>query len=707
MRNTIISFIALLIMPVLAFAQTKDLSYFRDKINTAYQSGSGSVTLDAGTYYLDILDGDKQFFLLDKMHDFTINAPNTKFVFTSGNRAFTISNCNNVGIDGLTIDYWPLPFTQGTVTSFNGEKAIVAIHAGYAGQGEGMTATFRDKAYIIEADSKKVKDDTFSTGSLSEVWLDNRNVQISITKGKNQNNLVVGDRLVFFYTKYGGSGHTVYLENCSNTTFTNLTINASIGRAFLEATGLGNTHYTNVKVTYGEKPNGASEERLFTSVAAGIRCIGLDVGLKINNSLFEGLGDDGLNLQGDYFLIFEKGDNYINIASKRDQYFEVNDTLICVNSDGVEVGMARLTGITNQTKPLDFETKRSHYLSRSSYNNSTSTFNDYYRFNFEGELNAEEGNFIYNINKVGAGFKVENSTYRNIRARGIIIKAPNGVVRNNHIENITQAGIMVAPEIHYWLESGSAKNVLISENTVKRTNFRPQIKDGTQSAAIVVSSEGEDMSGNVLFTPGIIHSNIIIDNNTIKDIPGPGILVSSTQNVQITNNGFENTNNWSNWQSGVDAGVDVKVALYVTQTDTVYLWGNKLLNQGANRDSDIFLSETVTHVFGEFDGVDTSIIESEIGRANANCTINSVYPNPFNKLATIKLGINKAGYYNLNIYDISSIKVKSFDTIYLPIGEYEFIWQPNESLNKGMYLCLLSALDTMRIIDSKKLIYRK
>lgn len=227
MRKHIFYFITLFLVPMLLFSQQKDLAYFRDKIHTAYQSGNGSVTLDEGTYYLDFLAGDKQFFLLNDMHDFKINAHNTRFVFTSGNRAFTLSNCSDLHIDGLTIDYWPLPFTQGTVTAFDGQYATVVIHDGYAGRNEGMTNSFRDKAYILETDSKKVKDDIFPTSNLSEVWLDDRTVQIALTKAKNKNNLAVGDRLVFFYDKYGGSGHTVYLESCANTSFTNSRINSS------------------------------------------------------------------------------------------------------------------------------------------------------------------------------------------------------------------------------------------------------------------------------------------------------------------------------------------------------------------------------------------------------------------------------------------------------------------------------------------------
>src|SRR6056297_473622 len=92
-------------------AQVMNLDYFKSKIFNAYNSGASSVTLEEGTFYMNYNSGD-EFFELDNMNNFTINAYNTRFIFTSGERAFTIKNCENLKIKGLSVDYWPLPFTQ-------------------------------------------------------------------------------------------------------------------------------------------------------------------------------------------------------------------------------------------------------------------------------------------------------------------------------------------------------------------------------------------------------------------------------------------------------------------------------------------------------------------------------------------------------------------------------------------------------------------
>ena len=678
-------------------AQVMNLDYFKSKIFNAYNSGASAVTLEEGTFYMNYNSGD-EFFELDNMNNFTINANNTRFIFTSGERAFTIKNCENLKIKGLSIDYWPLPFTQGTITAKEGSKVIVDIHDGYAGRGEGLTNKFRSRAYIIEPDSKSLRADIFPTGSLSENWINSRQVEITLTKPKNINNVEINDRIVFFYDSYGGSGHTFLIDYCTDLEFSDLTINSSIGRTFLEVTGGGNTVYENVKVTYGDIPEGGSEPRLFTSVAAGIRTIGLTKGPQIINCLFEGLGDDGCNIQGDYFLIFETGNNYINIVSKRTQYFEVGDTIVCANRQGVEIGMAVLESISETSKPSDFDSKRTEYLEGTSYENSGGTFNNYYRFNYDGELNAEEGFYVYNINKVGAGCRIENTTYRNIRARGILLKAPNSIIINNHVENITHSGILVAPEIVFWLESGPSKNLEISGNQVINAYTRPQVLNGTHSAAVVIACEGEDINGNKIFTPGIIHSNISFTNNTIENTPGPGLLVSSTSNIAISNNLFKNTNNRNGWQGGVNVGVDVGAALYITQSDSVFLCDNEVVSQGVNGTSSSTFSETVTNFFIDCESLTTNSIDPELVQ-NKNALKLFAYPNPFDNNVTIELNLREPGDYSLSIYDNSGRKIDTVFSGFLPRGKTTFNWSIDYPGGNQMYICVLKNEATNKLVS--------
>lgn len=688
---------------VQASAQVKDLDYFKNKIENAYKSHLSSVTLDEGTFCLDFESGG-EFFELKDMINFTINAYNTRFIFSSGERAFTISKCKSLKIKGLTIDYWPLPFTQGTITAKDGLTATVDIHDGYAGRNEGMTNKFRNLAYIIEPDSKSLKADVYPTGELSENWINDRQVSINLTKNKNINNVEKNDRIVFFYDSYGGSGHTFYIEGCADLEFSDLTINSSIGRTFLESKGRGNTLYSNVKVTYGDIPDGGTEPRLFTSVAAGIRTIGLTNGPRIINSLFEGLGDDGCNIQGDYFLVFETGDNYINIVSKRDQYFEAGDTIVCVNREGVEVGIAVLQSISEANKPSDFNSKRTSYLEGTSYENKNGTFNNYYRFNFQGELNARESYYVYNINKVGAGCRIENTTYRNIRARGIIVKAPNSTIINNHIESTTGTGIMIVPEVRYWLESGPSKNLLISGNYVANTNRRPEIKSGTQSAGIAITCEGEDSDDNRIFTPGIIHSHIIVSNNVVENTPGPGLLISSTRHVEIAGNQFKNTNYWLGWSGGINVGVDPGAAVYITQSDSVFWCGNEVLSQGVNGTSANTFSQTVTNIFTDCEGLTSN------GTVQHNINITGVisfttYPNPFNQCVNINLLLKEKGNYSLGIYDSAGRKIKSLFSGFIPEGETVFNWSMDCTGANKIFICVLKnnvtkELDIMRLIST-------
>jgi hypothetical protein len=677
-----------------AFAQVKDLAYFQGKISTAYQSGADSVVLDTGTFYLDYAGGG-EFFELKGLQHFTISAYGTKFIFTSGERAFTISDSEHLNIRGLTIDYWPLPFTQGTIAAVNGALATVDIHAGYPGRGEGMDDQF-DKANLIAPHSRSLKADVYPARNLAETWLNERQVQITLTANRNIQEVSVGDRIVFFYRNYGGAGHTIFLERCASLTFRDLTIHSTIGRAFLESHGPGNSTYQNVRVTYGAPPPGASEPRLFTSVAAGIRTIGLTQGPQILDSRFEGLGDDGCNIQGDYFLIFGVGSNYVHIAPKRAQYFEPGDTLVCVDRSGVEVGLAVLESVVETPKPPNFDSTRAAYVAGTTYETRAGTFNQYYRFSFTGQLHPAAGFYLYNLNKVGAGCRIENTIYRNIRARGIIVKAPHARIVNNRIENITAAGIMVVPEIVYWLESGPTKDCLISGNLIKNTNFRPSSWDDTQGAAIVVSCEGEDANENTMFTPGIIHRQVEIRDNVIEDTPGPGMVISSTQQVKVSGNQFRNTNYQAGWQGGTNVGVDVGAALYITASDSVFLCDNRVVAQGAGGTSHQTITSTVTHFFDDCEGDITHQRHLPTEQPQLR-----VFPNPATALVYIRVKLDERGPYSLDLYEANGRKIDALFAGLLPQGETTFVWNPNPTFAKQTFICVLTNQQTSHVVTQR------
>ena len=68
---------------------------------------------------------------LNGCSNFTIDGAGATIVMTTNDTALKLSECNNLTISNLSLDYDPLWFTQGTITAVDGNNLTLKIDAGY------------------------------------------------------------------------------------------------------------------------------------------------------------------------------------------------------------------------------------------------------------------------------------------------------------------------------------------------------------------------------------------------------------------------------------------------------------------------------------------------------------------------------------------------------------------------------------------------
>lgn len=64
-----------------------------------------------------------------------------------------------------------------------------------------------------------------------------------------------------------------------------------------------------------------------------------------------------------------------------------------------------------------------------------------------------------------SGFAIVNSTAGNLRGRGVLCKASDGVIAHNRFFNLMGYALQMSPEF-YWNEADYVNNVLVINNTV-------------------------------------------------------------------------------------------------------------------------------------------------------------------------------------------------------------------------------------------------
>jgi hypothetical protein len=207
-----------------------------------------------------------------------------------------------------------------------------------------------------------------------------------------------------------------------------------------------------------------------------------------------------------------------------------------------------------------------------------------YDLALDGAVNAAPGDYLSNADRSNSGFNIVDCVVRNTRARGILVKASDGVVSNNVVENTWLAGIQLRPEPTDWLEGDFATNVRIVGNQLDNCGI---IKNGTGSVRLDTTDPAWNAYG---------HQQILIDNNTITHAPGCSIYLHCAANIELRNNLFDHSHEWmastAAWNKSV-VWLDTVDHIDFTGTNAV-----SNLGPGANTNALIGTGAKVSNVTG-------------------------------------------------------------------------------------------------------------
>jgi hypothetical protein len=155
-----------------------------------------------------------------------------------------------------------------------------------------------------------------------------------------------------------------------------------------------------------------------------------------------------------------------------------------------------------------------------------------------------------NADRNGNGFVLRNNTIENHRARGMLIKASDGIIEGNLINGSTLGGIIITPELS-WGEADFVRNVVVANNRVMNVGYGKQSYGAIALGATApvrnhVShlnvGNMHDMSNGLSTRPpfdtGRGHRNVSLINNTVSQIETWGLWITSSTGVIVKDNTF-------------------------------------------------------------------------------------------------------------------------------------------------------------------------
>jgi hypothetical protein len=502
--------------------RTEDL---RALIATELAAGNKRIVIPHGRYRVQANRGTHLVF--SDLTDVEIIATNVELVCTSTVRALWFQGCTNVTLRGLTVDYDPLPFTQGRIIAMAPDKSWMdfEVARGYPENGlEERIQIYAPETGGLRRGDAQWKPEIEALGGH----------RYRVRKAGNyrfdpeQDSERVGDILVT-NNAFGkpGSPHAIELHGCKGMRFEDITVFASPSFGFFERHCDGST-YLRCIVAHrdpADDPVKRAQPRMRSLNADAFHSKDAGKGPAIIACTARFQGDDCVNINGRY--------HYVRGARGREVRIAVIDSHSRIKAgDPVEflpysgprppdaVVMAMQpdpTPVTGEEKAFVRKLGLDHRV-RTALLEGTAQF---HTLTLDREVTLQTGSALCCPLRLGNGFAVKDCDFGDNRSRGILIKASKGEVSGNRITNSRMAAVLISPEF-WWMEAGMSSDVVVRDNLIK----------GCLQTPIQIHARG----GNRQLLPVGALRNISILNNRIENCEWPLIHVTSTSNLTIKGN---------------------------------------------------------------------------------------------------------------------------------------------------------------------------
>lgn len=519
--------ITILFIPILADAQYT-INHMDSLIRSAIASHQSTVTIPPGEYRGNT--GGGSFIWIQNASDLHIIADNVKMICEKQVRALEFTNCSNITLQGLTIDYDSLTFTQGDVVGVGSNYVDVKIHQGYP-------VAAWSRLDIVDPLTRYRKRGTIWAWSTTAQILGGDTVRITDTDVPNISTVTqVGDMATLSTGAVGfGAPHTLVLTDCmGGMVLKDVTIYCGPGFGIFESGGQGGTHLDGCKIIPGPKPAGATQERLLSTSWDAIQHKLTRTGPLVENCMVISAGDDtwSVTWDGDYTISSGGGSS---ITTTPDN-LQVGDSLrASLNSDVVYV-TAKSGNVLTLNKTCPWST----------------------------------GTHLYSPDRRCEHFILRNNYFHS--PGRVLIKAGHGLIEHNTFDNMFN-GVTVHTELGAAGVTGIG-SLVIRNNDVKGSGHFMSAWWNVEAGAICILNAADTLSPVGKF------DSIYIEKNKFTDISGVNIAVTSASNVHIKENDFYSTGLATPNETGGQFGISQHTVVFMKNCAGVTLDSNVVHTSG-------------------------------------------------------------------------------------------------------------------------------
>ena len=500
--------------------QTTDL---RAWLDDEIRSGAKKIVIPPGRYRVDSTKG--AHLTLSGLRDVEIDATHVEMTCTSTSVALKLDDCERVSVRGLTIDYNPLPFTQGSIVAMAPDKSWLEFEVadGYPEDRLNERVQIYDpKTRELRRGDARWSEDIKAVGA--------RRYRVGKAQPykfiKQRDTEQVGDILVTSNYNSPVGSHAVVATDCTNLRLEGITIYSSPCFGFLERS-CNATTYLHCKIDRrapDDDPVKRAQPRMRSLNADAFHSKYAVRGPAIVACTAFYQGDDCVNINGNYYYIAGANGRQLRIAALKEPTIRTGDQLEFLPFSGVRPpdNMA----VDLQPDPMPVTATEAALIfklsireeTREAFLNGKAKF---YTLTLAKEVDLAPGSLVCSGQRVGNDFSVRNCDFGHNRSRGILIKASKGEVSGNRITASRMAAVLISPEF-WWLEAACSSHVLVADNVIS----------GCLESPVQINAAG----GSRQILPAGAHRNITLRGNRISDSVWPLIHVTSTSGLVIEGN---------------------------------------------------------------------------------------------------------------------------------------------------------------------------
>lgn len=461
--------------------------------------------------------------------DFELAGDGATLICETKNSAILLDSCRRVRIHGLTIDYDPLPLTQGTIVSTvpDGTSLNFRIHAGYDlpdydGKGVGHI-------WIVDPVTRQVKTGSLAYGGPQELRrLDSGEYQLIHKAPHLHDTTQPGDWIKLPQRLNLKSPHAVRLSRCASVTLANVTIHSAPCFGFVSSFGEA-ISLDAVRVVPGPPPPGATEPRIFSSSADGINLHGNTTGPVIRNCVVASSGDDGIAIYNFSDLVLARESATILLVALREAApgllcYARGDTLRFFRLQEGRTEERRIVSVQPAEAPPDLEVIKARALKSA----SPSAYSRAFRVTLDSAISLSVGDRILNCRYAGRDFEIARNTVLDAASRGINVNQSFGSVHDNVVCHTYLPGVHMTA----FLKDGGAgfqTAVALENNVVMDTCIGLPKREDWQGGISIVNWDAE-----LPFQDG--HTQLTLRGNRIAMSHGPALKLHCASGVAIEQN---------------------------------------------------------------------------------------------------------------------------------------------------------------------------